>query len=90
MDIKGKTGDDLSPVIMGSANLLSANLAALIPVNEKLNIVAAGRKGYSSIFSDYLIENIYEMKDAPPGGRESAIPDKQIKPGYQLLSLLQE
>lgn len=87
VDINGKTGDDLSPVIMGGVNLLSANLAAVMPVSEKLNIVAAGRKGYSSIFSNYLMENIYEVQDDPPGDRERVFADKKIKPGYHFYDL---
>lgn len=82
VDISGKSGDSLAPSVLGGINLLSANLAAEIPVGKKIRIVAGARKGYSSIFSNFLIENLYEDNSPVGPGLQARETASVIEPDY--------
>ena len=82
IDAKGKSGDSLLTSVYGGINLLSTNLTVEAPLSQKFSMLLSGRLGYSSIFSNFMIENIYEDQNisASPwsGGRKQS----DIDPKY--------
>ncbi|MCK5462740.1 MAG: TonB-dependent receptor, partial [Bacteroidales bacterium] len=82
IDTKGKSGDSLATSVYGGINLLSTNLTVEVPVSQKFSMLLSGRLGYSSIFSNFMIENIYDDQNinaSPwPGGRKQS----NIDPKY--------
>jgi hypothetical protein len=65
IDITSKTGNQLKPTIYGDLNLLSANLAAEIPLNKKLTLVMTGRRSYSDLYSTEFANNLIENNTNP-------------------------
>ena len=81
IDAKGKSGDSLATSVYGGINLLSTNLTVEVPVSQKFSMLLSGRLGYSSIFSNFMIENIYDDKNInaspwPGGSKQSNIDPK--------------
>lgn len=62
VDITGKSGNQLKPMVYGNINLISGNIAAEVPVGKKLTLVVAGRRSYSDIYSTSLAESYLQMK----------------------------
>lgn len=62
IDITSKSGSQTKPTVYGDVNLLSANIAAEIPVTRKLTLVAAGRRSYSDIYSTAFSDNLFQRK----------------------------
>lgn len=72
VDITGKSGNQEKPTFYGGINLISANLAAEIPVNNKFTIVAAARRAYSDIYSSWLADALLADKVKPARRFQSA------------------
>jgi ferric enterobactin receptor len=83
IDARGKSGDSLAASVYGGINLLGANLTLEAPVSQKFSMLLSGRTGYSSILSNFMMENIYQdqqVSSSPwPGGREQS----NIDPDYR-------
>jgi ferric enterobactin receptor len=65
IDITGKTGSQLKPIIYGDLNLVSGNLAAEIPLSKKLSLVIAGRRSFSDIYSTEFASNLLDRVTNP-------------------------
>lgn len=59
VDITGKSGNQSKLTLYGDVNLLSANLAAELPVTDKISVMAAVRRSYSDIYSTELSKGIF-------------------------------
>jgi ferric enterobactin receptor len=83
IDARGKSGDSLASSVYGGINLLGANLTLEAPVSQKFSLLLSGRTGYSSILSNFMMENIYQdqqVSGSPwPEGREQS----NIDPDYR-------
>ena len=83
IDAMGKSGDSLAASVYGGINLLGANLTLEVPVSQKFSMLLSGRTGYSSILSNFMMENIYQdqqVSGSPwPDGREQS----KIDPDYR-------
>jgi hypothetical protein len=64
IDITGKSGNQLRPTIYGDINFVSGNLAAEIPISNKLTLVAAGRRSYSDIYATEFANNLLERSSS--------------------------
>lgn len=64
VDITGKSGNQLKPVLIADVNLLDINLATEIPVSKKLTIVAAGRRSYSDIYKTSLANSLFKKYES--------------------------
>ena len=77
IDITGKSGNQLKPTVYGDINLVSANLAAEIPISKRLTIVMAGRRSYSDIYSTEFANKLLDNQTNPvllnPGSIVSTI-----------------
>jgi ferric enterobactin receptor len=62
VDITGKSGSQASPIIYGDLNLISGNIAAEVPVNKKITLVAAYRRSYSDIYATDLAKSSFSNK----------------------------
>jgi hypothetical protein len=82
IDAKGKSADSLVSSLYGGINLLSANLTAEIPVSRKFSMLLSGRMGYSSIFSNFMIENIYEDQNQSNSPWSGGHKQSEINPDY--------
>jgi ferric enterobactin receptor len=60
IDITGKTGNQLKPLFYGDINLLSVNLAAEVPLGDKLTLVVAGRRSYSDVYKTGFAKNLFK------------------------------
>lgn len=80
VDITGNSGNQQKPTFYGGINLISANLAAEIPVNNKFTIVAAARRAYSDIYSSWLADALLSDKVKPARRFQSA--DNIIEPTF--------
>lgn len=59
VDITGKSGNQLKSTIYGDLNLISGNVAAEIPIGNKLTVVAAFRRSYSDIYATQFANNLF-------------------------------
>jgi ferric enterobactin receptor len=62
IDITGKSGNQLKPMVYGSINLISGNLVAEVPIGKKLTVVVAGRRSYADIYSTSLVDSYIKKK----------------------------
>ncbi|MDP4290115.1 MAG: TonB-dependent receptor, partial [Bacteroidota bacterium] len=62
IDITGKTGNQLKPVVYGDLNLLSGNLAAEVPLSNKLTVVLAGRRSFADVYSTEFAKNMLDKQ----------------------------
>lgn len=60
IDITGKSGNQMKPVIYGDVNMISANLATEIPIGKKITFLAAVRRSYADIYSTSLAKGLFE------------------------------
>jgi hypothetical protein len=60
VDITGKSGNQYKPTVYGDINLLSANLAAEVPIGEKISIIGAVRRSYSDIYATSFANKLFE------------------------------
>jgi hypothetical protein len=65
VDITGKSGNQLRPTIYGDINLLSANIAAEIPIGKKITFIAAGRRSYSDIYATEFSKDLFDKTYTP-------------------------
>lgn len=62
VDITEKSGNQKKPIIYGDINMISGNIAAEVPVNNKLTVIGAFRRSYSDIYSTGLASNLFTNK----------------------------
>jgi ferric enterobactin receptor len=82
IDTRGKSGDSLTASLYGGINLLSASITAEVPLSRKFSMLMSGRKGYSSFFSNFLIENIYDDHNNGAFSRQGGKVQSVIRPDY--------
>jgi hypothetical protein len=82
IDATGKSGDSLAAAVYGGINLLSTNLTVEAPISQKFSMLLSGRMGYSSIFSNFMIENIYEDQNKTASPWPGAQEQSNIDPNY--------
>ena len=74
VDITSKSGNQLKPEIYGGINLISANLAAELPLTKKLTLVAATRRAYTDIYSSWLADALLASKTGQP----KRLPEQEV------------
>jgi ferric enterobactin receptor len=62
LDITGKSGNKEKATIYGGFNLINGNLALEVPVSKKLTLVAAGRRSYSDLYTNYFINDLFSTQ----------------------------
>lgn len=60
IDITGKSGNQMRPVVYGDINFISANLGAEIPIGKKVTLLSAVRRSYADIYSTSLAKGLFE------------------------------
>jgi ferric enterobactin receptor len=60
IDITGKSGNQLKPVVIADMNLLSGNLTVETPLGNKFTFIAAGRRSYSDIYATEFANNLFK------------------------------
>jgi ferric enterobactin receptor len=82
IDITGKSGSQHKPSVYGDLNLLDANLAAEIPITQKLTLVAAVRRSYSDIYATEFSNELFTRNVSSIRRDTSTLVD-QTKPRFR-------
>lgn len=80
VDITGKSGNKTKPEFYGGINLISANLAAEIPLSNKITLLAAARRSYTDVYSSWLADAI--LSDNVNQGRRFPGANNTIEPKF--------
>ena len=81
VDITGRTGNRVKPVLDVSLNLLSVNALAEIPIGEKLTLLMAGRRSYTELIQTYLFKELFKVSR---NQKNSTIGLEEITPNLNL------
>ena len=87
IDAKGKSADSLVASVYGGINLLSTNLTIEAPLSQKFSMLLSGRLGYSSVFSNFMIENIYEDQNQGVSPWTGGRTQSEISPNYNFYDI---
>ncbi|HEX2968642.1 MAG TPA: TonB-dependent receptor plug domain-containing protein [Bacteroidales bacterium] len=63
VDITGKTGNQVKPVIYGDINFLSGNVTAEVPVGRRISLIGAYRHSISDLYSTGLSNKSLPQKN---------------------------